>query len=184
MFSGLYPGKISGAFEIVPVVLPDRRGAFVKTFHEGEYRRAGIDFTLAEQYFSVSKKNVIRGMHFHVPPHAHAKLVYCISGAVIDVIVDLRKGSPTYGECASYELTADRYNMLYIPVGLAHGFRALTDDTVMVYNVSTTYDRESDMGIRWDSIGFDWRIDNPIMSDRDRSFPPLQKFNSPFVYGD
>jgi dTDP-4-dehydrorhamnose 3,5-epimerase len=184
VFSRVMRHRIPKLLEIVPRVLPDNRGVFVKTFHERSLLDEGVRFTLAEQYFTISHRDVVRGMHFQVPPHAHSKLVYCLSGAVLDVVVDLRVGSPTYGEYACFELSAGQCRVLYIPIGLAHGFRALTDDAVMVYNVSTTYNRESDMGVRWDSIGFDWRIDNPIMSDRDRSFPPLQKFNSPFVYGD
>ncbi|WP_291299520.1 dTDP-4-dehydrorhamnose 3,5-epimerase [Desulfosporosinus sp. BICA1-9] len=181
MFLEMKEGKIKGLFEITPRLLTDERGAFIKTYHEDFFKEKGLEFDLAEQYFSTSKKGVIRGMHFQLPPHDHAKLVYCITGSVLDVLVDLRKGSPTFGQYDRFELTADKHNILYIPVGLAHGFCALTDAT-MLYNVSTTYHKEEDTGIRWDSFGLDWKVENPVLSGRDISFQCLHEFKSPFVY--
>lgn len=125
---------------------------------------------------------MIRGMHFQLPPHAHTKLIYCIKGSVLDVLVALRKGSPTYGQYDCFELTAYMHNILYIPVGLAHGFLTLSNEATMFYNVSTTYHKEVDTGIRWDSFGYNWDIKNPMLSDRDLSFPILQEFESPFVF--
>lgn len=183
MFSEIKESRIKDLFEITPRILSDVRGAFIKTYHKEFFKEKGLEFDFAEQYFSTSKKGVIRGMHFQLPPHAHAKLVYCITGSVLDVLVDLRKGSLTYGQYDCFKLTANRHNILYIPVGLAHGFRALSDDAIMLYNVSTTYHKEVDTGIRWDSFGFDWKIENPVLSGRDLSFHSLQEFESPFVYG-
>jgi len=182
MFSAIKESRIKGIFEITPRILSDVRGAFIKTYHKEFFQKKGLEFDLEEQYFSSSKKDVIRGMHFQLPPHAHAKLVGCITGSVLDVLVDLRKGSPTFGQYDCFELTANRHNILYIPVGLAHGFHALSDDAIMLYNVSTTYHKEVDTGIRWDSFSFDWKVENPVLSARDLSFQSLHEFKSPFVY--
>ena len=182
MLSKINESRIKGLFEITPKILSDVRGAFIKTYHKESFEEIGLEFDLAEQYFSTSKKGVIRGMHFQLPPYAHAKLVYCITGGVLDVLVDLRKGSPTFGQYDCFELSAEKHNILYMPVGLAHGFRALSDDVIMLYNVSTTYHKEEDTGIRWDSFGFDWKVENPVLSGRDLSFQSLHEFVSPFVY--
>lgn len=152
----------------------------MKTYHEGAFNELGIAFRPVEEFFSTSKKNVIRGMHFQLPPDDHAKLVYCIRGSVMDVLVDLRKNSPTYGQTASAVLSLENHHQYYIPSGVAHGFAALEDDSVMVYKTTTVHSPESDAGIRWDSFGFDWRVSNPIISDRDKAFPALMAFNSPF----
>jgi len=148
----------------------DERGVFVKTFHQTTLKQAGIDFTLRESYFSLSKKDVIRGMHFQTPPHHHAKIVYCPQGAILDVIVDMRKDSPTYGQYYAHELSAENHKAYYIPEGFAHGFKSLTDDAITYYLVSSEYSQPNDTGIHYDSIGFDWDIDKPIISQRDLSF--------------
>ncbi len=160
---------------------PDNRGRFVKTFHETTLRNAGIDFVLKESYYSVSHKDVIRGMHFQTPPHDHAKIVFCPAGSILDVIVDLRIDSPTFGRHHAEELSAANARAFYIPAGFAHGFKALSDDTISFYLVSSEHDRDSDTGIRWDSFGFDWNCAAPIVSDRDRSFVTLAAFDSPFL---
>lgn len=158
----------------------DNRGIFVKTFHETTLAEAGIHFTLKESYFSLSHKNVIRGMHFQLSPHQHSKIVFCPKGAILDVIVDLRKDSPTFGQFHAEELSENNHLAYYIPEGFAHGFKALTDDAMTYYLVSSEYHKQSDTGIRWDSFGFDWHCDNPIISDRDKSFATLKDFQSPF----
>lgn len=158
----------------------DERGVFVKTFHDTTLKQAGIDFVLRESYFSLSKKDVIRGMHFQTPPHHHAKIVYCPQGAILDVIVDLRKDSPTYGQSYAHELSAENHKAYYIPEGFAHGFKSLTDDAITYYLVSSEYSQPNDTGIRYDSIGFDWGIDKPVISQRDLSFPAMKDFHSPF----
>ncbi|RYD56198.1 MAG: dTDP-4-keto-6-deoxy-D-glucose epimerase [Sphingobacteriales bacterium] len=160
----------------------DARGSFVKTFHDTILKEAGIDFTLRESYFSLSNKDVIRGMHFQMPPHQHAKIVFCPQGAILDVIVDLRKDSPTYGQHYEQELSAENHKAYYIPEGFAHGFKALTDNAITYYLVSSEYNQPSDTGIRYDSIGFDWGVQQPIISVRDLSFPAIQAFDSPFTF--
>lgn len=158
----------------------DSRGAFVKPFNETFLLGKGIRLQIKESYYSLSKKNVIRGMHFQLPPHQHAKLVFCATGAILDVALDLRKHSPDYGKYFSCILSAENHKALYIPEGFAHGFKALTDDAMTCYFVSSEYHAASDTGIAFDSIGFDWTCKDPVLSERDRSFVRLQDFISPF----
>ena len=158
----------------------DARGSFVKTFHDSTLASEGIDFTLQESYFSFSKKDVIRGMHFQLPPHHHSKIVFCPVGAILDVVVDLRKDSPTYGRYFAHELSAKNNRAFYIPKGFAHGFKSLTEDAMTYYLVSSEYNRHHDTGVRYDSIGFDWEVKDPILSERDLSFQRLDEFESGF----
>ncbi len=158
----------------------DTRGSFVKTFHESSLLTHDVSFTLRESYFSFSKKDVIRGMHFQLPPWQHSKIVFCPYGAIQDVIVDLRKDSPSYGKWYAHELSADNHQAYFIPEGFAHGFKALTDDAMTYYLVSSEYSQPHDTGIRYDSIGFDWQVKAPVVSARDLSFGTLTDFDSPF----
>lgn len=174
------PLPLPGAMLLTFPAFPDERGIFVKTFHESTLAEAGISFRLRESYFSLSRKDVIRGMHFQLPPHHHAKIVFCPRGAILDVILDLRKNSPTYGRFHAEELSEDNHRAYYIPEGFAHGFKALTDDAMTYYLVTSEYHKESDTGIRWDSFGFDWNCAAPLISPRDQSFPALGDFQSPF----
>ncbi len=176
----LKPSAIQGCFELQPKVLDDARGRFVKVFHEAAFAELGLETNFVEEYYSVSHKNVVRGMHFQRPPMDHIKMVYCVQGEVMDVVVDLRVGSPSYGQHAVFELSAGKANSIYIPKGMAHGFRALSENTVMVYKVSTVYSPEHDMGVLWDSLGIAWPTNEPIMSARDRCFPTFTQFESPF----
>ncbi|RYD50878.1 MAG: dTDP-4-keto-6-deoxy-D-glucose epimerase [Sphingobacteriales bacterium] len=158
----------------------DLRGSFTKTFHEDTLQAAGIEFTLRESYYSVSGKDVIRGMHFQTPPAQHAKIVFCPVGKILDVVLDLRKHSSTYGQHFSQVLSAENHLALYIPEGCAHGFRALTEGAMTFYLVSSVHSPAHDSGIRWDSFGFDWGAETPVMSERDQTFPEWTDFNSPF----
>jgi dTDP-4-dehydrorhamnose 3,5-epimerase len=176
------PTKIAGCFEIQPKVFEDVRGHFVKVFQTKEFAAHGLEANFAEEYYSVSSKNVIRGMHFQMPPLDHVKVVYCVQGSVLDVIIDLRIGSPTYGQHSVIELSSAKANSLYIPTGMAHGFCALSDQSIMVYKVSTIYAPSNDAGIRWNSIGLAWPTNKPILSARDQTFVPLDQFRSPFQY--
>lgn len=171
---------LQGACLITMPAFADARGVFVKTFHETILKNAGVEFNLRESYFSLSKKDVIRGMHFQLPPHHHAKVVFCPYGAILDVIVDLRKESPTYGQYFTHELSAENHKAYYIPEGFAHGFRSLSDDAITYYLVSSEYSQQHDTGIRYDSIGYDWQVEEPIISTRDLSFSDLKDFSSPF----
>lgn len=174
------PTDLPGVLVLRPRVFSDARGTFVKTYHADTFRDLGIPFTPREEFFSVSARGVVRGMHFQLPPAAHDKLVYCVAGAVLDVVLDLRPGGPTYGCSITRELSQDNREMLFIPVGCAHGFLALTDGAVMVYQTSTVHTPAQDAGILWNSFGFTWPVTDPVLSDRDRRFPALSEFRSPF----
>lgn len=173
---------IAGCYEIVLNRFEDERGLFVKTFREDYFAGHGLETRFAEQYYSFSYKNVIRGLHFQIPPHEHVKVVYCISGIVTDAVVDLRAGSPTYGKFAMIELSVQKGNMIYIPSGLAHGFWVQSQEAILVYNVTTLYSPLHDRGIRWDSAGIPWTARHPVISKRDKGFPGLDDFISPFTY--
>lgn len=174
--------KIPGCFELQARQLQDDRGAFVKTYHHDWFESHGLRTDWAEQYYSVSQPGVVRGLHFQLPPHDHAKLVYCVAGRVLDVALDLRKGSPTYGEHIRLDLSAEQGNMLYLPPGLAHGFSTYDEPATMVYNVTSVYHPESDTGIHWNSAGIEWLQKRPNLSNRDQGFPKLSTFETPFVF--
>ena len=170
----------SGCFELLPDIYNDNRGLFVKTFQKNIFRDFGLEFDFEEEYYSCSKKGVLRGLHFQLPPHEHSKLVYCIEGNVFDAVVDLRINSMTYGEYVTVELSAKKANMLYVPPGLAHGFYVLSKRATMVYKVSTVYSPKYDTGILWNSTGIPWPDKNPIISKRDSQFLKFEQFKSPF----
>lgn len=177
----LLPTPFKGCFEVRPFFAEDARGTFVKTFHATQFVEAGLPTDWREEYYSLSHKNVIRGMHFQTPPHDHEKLVYCMQGRVLDVVVDLRRSEPTYGQHIAIELDAVRGHGLFIPKGMAHGFLALSDEALMAYKVTSTYAPANDAGIRWDSFGCAWAgVASPTISERDRLHPPLGEFDSPF----
>lgn len=178
----LKQSKISGCFELQPKVFEDARGRFVKVFHEQAFADKGLETAYAEEYYSVSYGNVVRGMHFQLPPMDHVKMVYCVEGEVLDAVVDLRVGSPTYGQFELFELGSAKANTIYIPKGMAHGFCALSERAIMVYKVGTVYSPTHDTGIRWDSVGIPWPTAEAVLSDRDSSFPPFEDFISPFRY--
>lgn len=177
----IHSQPLPGAFVIEPRVFEDARGVFIKTFHAADFAALSMEFHPQEEYFSTSHRNVLRGLHFQLPPHEHEKFVYCIRGAVLDVILDLRRGSQGYGKSAGIELTAQNRRLLFLPKGLAHGFLALEDNTVIVCKTSTVHALSADAGIRWDSFGFSWPVENPVLSERDRALPALAGFNSPFA---
>ncbi len=167
---------IEGVFIINNFNIHDDRGLFVKTFNKRGFQLNGINFEVKESYYSTSKKDVIRGMHFQLPPHDHKKLLYVPKGSVMDVVLDLRKNSKTYKRYFSINLSETNKKAIFIEKGLAHGFKSLEDGTITIYNVSTEYDTESDSGIKFDSFGFNWQNENPIISDRDDSFDTLNNF--------
>jgi dTDP-4-dehydrorhamnose 3,5-epimerase len=170
---------LPGCLLLEPKSVKDSRGQFVKTYHEGEFKTAGLNIEIKEEYYSVSHKNVIRGMHFQRPPFAHDKLVHCINGSALDVLLDLRCGR-SYGRVATTELTSENQRLIFIPKGVAHGFAALIENTVMLYKTSTVYKPEADLGIRWDSFGFNWRVVDPIISHRDLQHVVFSNFITEF----
>ena len=171
---------IPGLLILQPRVFTDARGSFVKTYHSQIFQDAGISFVPAEEFFSISRKGVIRGMHFQLPPAAHDKLVFCTAGRVIDVVLDLRTSLPTFGRSFSCELSAAHRQMMFIPAGLAHGFLSLEDDSTIFYQTSTIHSPAHDVGILWNSFGFDWPVQEPVLSERDRGFAGWTDFRSPF----
>ena len=172
--------KILGCKIIHSFVGEDSRGKFNKTFDFKKLQDLGIEFNIKESYLNTSKKNVIRGMHFQNPPYDHQKLVSCIGGKVLDVFLDIRKNSETFGIFQSIELNEMDDIIIYLPKGIAHGFLALEDNSKVLYYTDSEYNKESDTGIRWDSFGFDWNIVSPILSKRDLSFNSFKDFNTLF----
>ena len=159
----------------------DDRGVFVKTFNRDLLKGTPLqEFSLEEEFFTKSCKDVIRGLHFQIPPFHHNKVVSCTDGKVTDVLVDLRVRSCTYGKCCSIDLNSEFYQSVYIPAGVAHGFISRSENSTMCYKVDKKYSAKHDAGIAWDSFCFDWGCDAPIISNRDRKFPGLVKFKSPF----
>ena len=171
---------LTGCYVIELDSSADHRGHFVKTFHEKGMTEFGIDFHIKETFFSFSARNVIRGMHFQAPPFAHNKRVQCAQGGAIDVVLDLRKGRD-FGRIASVQLNQNNKLMIYVPIGLAHGFLATTDNCLMLYSTDVEHVKASDNGIRWDTFNFDWGEGPFILSERDKAHPEIANFSTPFV---
>lgn len=169
-----------GLFILETKNFQDERGGFQKLFNYDFFVENGLDTDFKEFYYSVNKKGVRRGMHFQIPPYDHVKVVYVSYGKILDVVVDIRNSSQTYGKCFSIELDDQKAQYLYIPKGFAHGFLSLEDNTIVNYAQTTCYNKVCDCGIDQNSIGFDWGIEKPIVSGRDLTFPSLKDFFSPF----
>ncbi len=153
----------------------DNRGEFIKTIHKDIFNENKLEFQFHESFFSISKKEVFRGMHFQLPPNDHVKLVYVVKGAIIDVVLDLRNQSTTFGQYYSIELSEVNRKGLYIGKGFAHGFLSLENDTIVEYHTTTVQNKVSEGGIKWDSFGYKLPINNPIVSERDVSFLPFNQ---------
>jgi dTDP-4-dehydrorhamnose 3,5-epimerase len=178
-----HPSPLPGCYLIEARRFGDVRGEFTKVVHSTTFRALGLHTDFPEVFWSSSRVGVVRGLHFQVPPADHVKLVTCVAGRVHDAVVDLRTGSPTYGHHYSVPLGADRPHLLYVPVGMAHGFLAVEEPALMLYFVSTEHSPQHDRGLRWDSAGIEWPLErSPIVSDRDAAFPTLAEFESPFTF--
>jgi dTDP-4-dehydrorhamnose 3,5-epimerase len=158
----------------------DNRGSFLKVYNYEFFNENGLRTDFKESYFSISHKNVIRGMHFQVPPYEHVKLVYLSQGRILDVVLDIRKSSETYGKYFYRKISQEEQLLFYIPVGCCHGFLSLKDYSIVNYLQTSSYNKEGDSGIRWDSFGMPWDINHPIISQRDNSFLCLSDFINPF----
>lgn len=156
----------------------DQRGFFQKTFSSEHLQR--LKFSLREQYFSVSKKGVLRGFHFQTPPYECDKIIFCLKGEVLDVVIDLRKKSKTYLKCFSFMLSEKKAEILFIPKGFGHSFLGINNENLLVYNTDKVYSEVHDKGILWKSVDFNWPEKNPNVSERDKSFINLNDFSSPF----
>ena len=174
--------KIPDLYIIKPTVFEDNRGYFFESYNKESFLRNGIDQNFVQDNESKSAKGVLRGLHFQKPPFAQGKLVRVMRGAVLDVAVDLRKNSPTYGEWVSVELTNENKWMYWIPPGFAHGFVTLEDSTVFFYKCTNVYNKESEGSILWNDpdLNIDWKVKNPILSDKDIISPLFKDFISPF----
>jgi len=168
------PTLLPGAFLVEPEPHRDERGFFARTWGQREFEAFGLNPKIAECSLSVTdRRGTLRGMHYQVSPYQEAKLIRCVRGALHDVIVDLRPGSPTFRQWTSAELDAESRRMLYIPKGMAHGYMTLTDDVEAHYHVSAPYTPECAGGVAWDdpAFGIAWPFAPTVMSDRDRSWP-------------
>jgi dTDP-4-dehydrorhamnose 3,5-epimerase len=175
--------RLPGLFILSNPILNDSRGTFKKVLSSDDFLFLDLAPKFLELYYSVNKENVIRGMHFQIPPSDYVKMVYVVRGRILDVCIDLRRGESTYGDCFAIELSGDDSQYLYIPKGIAHGFLSKEDGTIVHYAQSSCYSRGNDKGILYDSFGFDWGVKNPIVSERDKSFPTLLDYSSPFMEG-
>jgi dTDP-4-dehydrorhamnose 3,5-epimerase len=168
--------SLAGVWIVEPEPLADARGFFARTWCRREFEARGLDPALAQCSVSVTKRRgTVRGMHVQLPPHGEAKLVRCTRGAIHDVALDARRGSPTFGRWVAAELTADNHRMLYVPEGVAHGFQTLTDDAEVFYQISEFHHPESERGIRWDdtAVGIVWPVADVTVSPRDAGLPRL-----------
>jgi len=176
------PLTIPGCFEIEGIKSIDDRGFFFKSYNRLEFNKHGLFDEWKELFFSWSRPKVIRGFHFQGPPSEHTKLISCPVGLVLDVALDIRRSSPTFGKHQILELSEEIGNVLYYPPGIAHAFYVPHTPSLMQYAISSIHDSKHDLGIRWDSCGIDWNeiVDTPIISERDKRLPPWQEFQSPF----
>ena len=188
---GLTTSRDAASVNVPRIIIPKRhvddRGWFRETFHEKRLSDAGITCRFVQDNQSSSKRaGTLRGLHFQLPPAAQAKLVTVVKGRILDVAVDIRRGSPTFGRHVSVELSSECGRQLYIPIGFAHGFLTLEDEVVVMYKVSDYYSRAHENGIRWNDpeIAFPWPLKDTaiITSDKDRRLPTLKEFASPFAF--
>ena len=175
---------IAGLLEIEPLIFGDERGYFYETYNLEKFKDAGIVEEFVQDNQSKSSAGVLRGLHFQNPPYAQGKLVRVIHGSVLDVAVDIRKGSPTYGQYHKVVLSGDNKKMFWIPPGFAHGFATLEDDTIFAYKCTGFYNKESEGSVRWNDpdLNIDWGVDNPSLSEKDREAPLLSSLDSQFDY--
>ncbi|MBR3488605.1 MAG: dTDP-4-dehydrorhamnose 3,5-epimerase [Bacteroidales bacterium] len=178
---------IEGVFIIEPRVFGDARGYFFESFNAREFAQAtGIDVTFVQDNESMSHYGVLRGLHYQHPPYAQSKLVRVVEGSVLDVAVDIRKGSPTYGQYVAVELSAENHHQFYMPKGIAHGFSVLSEKVIFQYKCDEFYAPQSEGAIAWDDpdLNIDWLLprDKILLSEKDRHHPCLRDVESPFIY--
>ncbi|MES2387477.1 MAG: dTDP-4-dehydrorhamnose 3,5-epimerase [Bacteroidota bacterium] len=173
--------SLKGLVEITPRLLEDERGFFYESYSRRTFSKNGLDLEFVQDNQSFSHKGVVRGLHFQNPPFAQGKLVRVVVGRALDVVVDIRKDSSTYGKHLTVELDSKTCNMLYVPPGFAHGFAALTD-VVFFYKCTGLYDKASEGGLLWNDpvLEIDWRVSNPVVSEKDMVLPSLENLISGF----
>ena len=173
---------IEGLLVIKPRIFEDDRGHFFESWSNDSFKNIGLDLDFVQDNQSLSQKGVLRGLHFQNPPFAQGKLVRVIKGSVLDVAVDIRKDSPTYGEHFAVELSEENKTIFWIPPGFAHGFVALKDDTIFTYKCSGVYNKESEGALIWndEDLNIDWRVVNPLVSDKDIQAGNFNDFTTQF----
>ncbi|MGI8555402.1 MAG: dTDP-4-dehydrorhamnose 3,5-epimerase [Pyrinomonadaceae bacterium] len=177
------PLKLAGTFEIKFKRIGDSRGYFMEIYSQSVFAESGLQTDWVQENQSLSThSNTIRGLHFQIPPFAQTKLLSVVQGKILDVFVDLRKNSPTYGQWDSIELSEENCKSVYIPRGFAHGFATLTKSVIVQYKIDNRYSREHERGIRWNDadIGIDWNVKEPFLSEKDSVLPFFKDFGSPF----
>lgn len=173
---------MDGPLVLQPKVFYDERGYFYESYNADAFKNAGIPDVFVQDNQSLSQQGALRGLHFQAPPYAQGKLVRVIKGAVYDVIVDIRKNSPTYRQHYGIELTEENFTMFWVPPGFAHGFVTLKDNTIFTYKCTNVYNKASEGGLLWSDpvLGIDWNIETPIVSDKDKVLPNFENLVSPF----
>ncbi|KOP64511.1 dTDP-4-dehydrorhamnose 3,5-epimerase [Bacillus sp. FJAT-18019] len=177
--------KLEGVKRIEPVVHQDHRGFFMESFNDQNLQECGIAHRFIQDNHSMSREaGIIRGLHYQLSPKGQTKLIRVVSGAIYDVVVDIRVGSPTYGQWQSFILSADNYHQLLVPKGFAHGFCTLVPDTEVIYKVDAYYSAEHDRGIAWNDpdLNIDWPVYHPVLSDKDSKHPFLASAENNFIY--
>ncbi len=166
---------IEGLYELLPEVWQDERGWFTEIFQLPKYKKLGVNDNFIQDNLSFSKKGVLRGLHLQLPPFEQAKIVRVMTGSVLDVVVDLRRSSKTFGMTYTCQLEAKKQNILIVPEGFAHGFAAL-EDTLFFYKCSNTYSKDHETGIIWNDrdLNIDWKITDPLLSDKDKLLPTFK----------
>ena len=171
---------LKGLYEISLTPSTDLRGTFLKIWEKNVWENAGLPTQWSETYITKSHQRVLRGMHYQEPPAEHEKMVMVLDGEILDVALDIRRTSETYGKHISITMSADKPTILFLPKGLAHGFLVLSRSATVIYQTTSSYCREKDNGILWNSFGFPWPVTNPILSDRDQSHVSFGEFESTF----
>ena len=173
---------IEGLLIIKPRVFEDERGYFFESWSKDAFKNAGLDINFVQDNQSLSSKSVVRGLHFQNPPFAQGKLVQVLKGSVLDVAVDIRENSDSYGKHVSVLLSGENKTMFWIPPGFAHGFSTLEDNTIFSYKCSGVYNKESEGSLMWNdtNLNIDWQIENPIISEKDQISNSFSNFNSQF----
>lgn len=176
---------LDGVVVITPDIFSDERGFFMESFQEERYQEvlgAGVKFV--QDNVSFSKKGVLRGLHYQAPPFGQGKLVQVLEGKVLDVAVDIRSGSPTYGQHVAVELSEENHKQLFIPEGFAHGFAVLSDSALFSYKCTNVYSKEHDRGIVWNdsTLGIEWGVENPIVSSKDQGHPVFRDIPNEYIF--
>jgi len=176
--------NIPGLLEIMPKIFGDDRGYFFEAYSKEAFARFDVNHDFVQDNQSLSNKGVLRGLHFQNPPYSQGKLVRVIHGAVLDVVVDIRVGSPTFGKHHKVMLSGENKMMFWIPPGFAHGFLTMADNTIFSYKCTNTYNKESEGSVLWNdpALGIDWNVENPLLSPKDIEAKPLSELNSQFRY--